>query len=229
MGPVVLHLYKGQPAPVGHGPGLAGGEVVGVQIAGHHPRRSAEQPQLRVQGGAVVVEGLGVFEVPDVLAEKDMPPPPGGKARLLLGPEGQHPVGGAVRQKQRLGRIAPAAAEKVGPPPPDRDEGIVAAVDDGPVVQQVAVRHPLQPAEGLGVVGHHRAAGPVGAGQDQGGRAAGAAVGQQDVQGGVGQQDAQPPVLAQGGEGRLQRGGVGPLFQQDDGPPGALQHSGLLL
>ncbi len=42
---------------------------------------------------------------------------------------------------------------------------------------------------------------------------------------GVGQQDAEAAVLAQAGKARRIR----PLFQQDDGPPGALQQGGFVL
>ena len=176
MGPVVLDLQQGQAARRGHGLCLAGGKVVGVQVAHQRPRRDAEQPQLRFEGGAVVVEGLGVLQIADVLAEKDVAVPPGGKAGFLFGPKGQYPVGGAVRQEQRLGGVAPAAAEKVFPPLPDRREGIVAAVDDGAVVEKVAVRDAAQPGQGFLVAGHDGAAGQVGAGQHQGRRAAGRAV-----------------------------------------------------
>ena len=225
MGPVVLHLQQGQAPLRGHGLGLPGGKIVGVQVAGQGPGHDAEQPQLGLEGGAVVVQGLGVFQIADVLAEKDVAVPPGGKARLLLGPQSQHPVGGAVRHDQRLGGVAPAAAEKTFPPLPDRHKGIVAAVHDGAVVEQVAVCDPLQPGQGLVVAGHHGAAGQVGAGQDQRRRAAGAAVRQQDMERGVGQQDAEAAVLAQAGKARCIR----PLFQQDDGPPGALQQGGFVL
>ena len=71
MGPVVLHLQQGQAPLRGHGLGLPGGKIVGVQVAGQGPGHDAEQPQLGLEGGAVVVQSLGVFQIADVLAEKD--------------------------------------------------------------------------------------------------------------------------------------------------------------
>ena len=168
----------------------------------------------------VMVQRLGVFQVADVLAQEGVTPPPGGKAGLLLRPEGHHPVGGPVQQ-HRLGDPAPAAAQEVGRPLPDHRHRVVAPVADRPVVEQIAVGHAGQRGEGFVVVNEHRAARPVGAGEHHRRRAAGGAVGQQPVQRCVGQQDAQSVGGAQ-----LPPGVRVELFQQQDGPAGALEQRG---
>ena len=226
VGPVVLHLQQRQPAAGGQGLRLPGGGIVGVQVAGQRPRRKAEQAGLRVQRGAVMVQRLGVFQVADVLAQKDVAAPARGEPGFLLGPEGQHAVGPCVGHGQRLGGVAPAAAVEVFPPAPHRRQRVVAAVDDGAVVEQPAVGHALQGLQRAGVIGQHRAAGAVGAGEHQRRRTAEGPVRQQHVQRRVGQQDAEAAVFAE--PNGVPGAAGGPLFQQQDGAAGALQQRGLL-
>ena len=92
-------------------------------------------------------------------------------------------------------------------------------------MQQVTVGDAAQPGQRLGVVGHHRAAGQVGARQHQRRRPAKPAVRQQQVQRRVGQQQPQAAVLAQ--KRQAARPGRAAFFQQYNGPPRALQQRGL--
>ena len=88
----------------------------------------------------------------------------------------------------------------------------------GAVVEQPAVGHALQGLQRAGVIGQHRAAGAVGAGEHQRRRAAEGPVRQQYVQRRVGQQDAEAAVFAE--PDGVPGAAGGPLFQQHDGAAG---------
>ena len=118
----------------------------------------AEQAGIGIHGLGVMCKSLSVLEVADVGADEGLLSLSQGEGGLLLGAHGKNAIGIGLQCKRARG-IAPAAAQEIGRAAPDRDQGVVTAVLDGPVMQQKAVGHTVQRVQRRLVFGQDRATG----------------------------------------------------------------------
>ena len=114
----------------------------------------------------VVGQGLGVFQVADMLTQEERSPFGQGEGRFLFRAAGQH-ARTILLQEQGLGCVATAAPQEICLPVKDPQQGVVAAGDNVPVMHQEPVGDALQVFHCLAVVIHDRTIGTVCAGHDQ--------------------------------------------------------------
>ena len=221
--------------------GVLGGQVLRVQVVGHHLGLDAEQPAVVPDPLGEGAQRLGVLQVPDVVGQEG-PVPLGQAERVLqLGPAGQHRAPERDPHRDRL-RYVPAGPPEHHFPATERSCHRVIRPDvDGPVMGQEGVRDPAQPPVRVLVPVRDRLVGNVAAGQDDG---AAHRAEQQMVQRRVRQHEPQLPVprrhrLRHGGPRaprfrrwpaarcarRLVPAAVVQAWQQHDRPPHAAQHA----
>ena len=170
-------------------------KIVRMPVADEDGGPDAEQAQVRFQSGVVMIQHGGIFQISDVLAQKSMPFPPGCEGSFLLRTERNH-ARRVKGQQDGLGSIAAAAAEKDRRAAPKAQDGIVAAVYDGAIVQKIAVRDSRERFDRVLVFDQHRLAGPVGTCENQRVRPSRASVEQEDMQGSIGKKNADRPGCA---------------------------------
>ena len=214
---VVLHPDKGELFALRTILGIAGGEIVRMEVA-HQSLRPNTKQFLKVGDLIFVVGQSGdVFQVSDVLGRENLIPSGQAEGGLLLRTAGQNGAHGPV-EDQRLGSVAPGAAKGVVFPPEHPQQRIVTAGGDVTVMNQKSVRNAPQAAHRFLVVNEDGIVGQVGAGHHQRGEV----LHQQVVEGGVGQHEAQIVVVAD------PLGDSGFFAQQHDGPPPGGEESFLL-
>ena len=216
---VVLHLQQRQALTLRALAGVGGGEIVRVQIAGERRRTDIEQTLEMGDLLLVVFQRLEVFEVSDVLAGEHVVPLRQAEARLLLGPAGEHAAPPAL-DADRIGRIAAASPDRILLPVQAEAERVVTALQDLPVVEQEAVGDAGEPLQRLVVFVNDGRVREVGAGHHE---HVDVVPEQEDMQRRIGQHHAHIAVFADMRKTRRL------LFQQNDGPPPALEEPRLVL
>ena len=111
------------------------GQVVRMQVVGHHLGRDVEQPPEVGDALGERAERLGVLQVPDVVRDERMIAPAEAERALQLGAAGEHRPGEPGRQVQRL-RDVTAGPPDHGFAAPERPYHRVVGPDlDRPVVR----------------------------------------------------------------------------------------------
>ena len=182
---VMLHLHQGQPLPFTPLLGVGRGEVVRVQVTDQLGGGDAEQALEMFDLSLVVGQGLGVFQVADVLTQEERSPFGQGEGRFLLRAAGQH-ARAILLQEQGLWGVATAAPQEIRLPVKNPQQRVITTGDNISVMHQEPVSDALQVFHCLVVVIHDRTIGTVGAGHDQ----CIEPFHEQVVEGGIGEHDA---------------------------------------
>lgn len=95
MGVVVLNLHQRQGFPAAPRLGVGSGEIVRMEVADQLRHLDAKQTLKVGDLSLIVGQGLGIFQVADVLAQEEGPALRQGKRGFLFCAAGQNP--GTVR------------------------------------------------------------------------------------------------------------------------------------
>ena len=208
---MVLHLPERDPLPFRPLLGIAGGEIVRMQVADQHLRVNIKQALKVADLLFIVFQGLQVFQVPDVLAEEGVLALGRTETGLLFRAAGKKmPL--QPRYRHRLGHIAAGPPCKVFMPVQDPAERVVAAGLDHAVMQQEAVRNAPQRFYRLFIVLLDRGVGEIGTRHDE---HVDVIPEQQHMQRRIWQHHADVSVLAE------MVVSLASFFQQDDGFAGS--------
>ena len=159
----------------------------------------------RARSRAEVGEAVGerpvrgqVLEVAVVRCDVGPPAAGEGERVLQLGADRQQRPRGRDRQRERLGRVPPAAPDDRRPSGDDPRDRVVVAGPDLPVVDEERVGEAGEALRGVGIVGGQRLVGEVARGEDEGPPDG---LEEEMVERGVGQEDPEAGV-----PGRNRRG-----------------------